>query len=219
MLLRTMKRIVCTVFLVLLGVTLWGQQAKQARKVLDQTAEVIKSAGGMRVDFTMIVTKDQRLVDKSEGVLHLQGECFKLETSDLKNWFDGKTQWSYLLVNEEVNVIDPTEEELESINPYRLLLSYQKGFPDVAIGESTLYKNKPIVEVILKNKKKDKEVESVILYVDKTNNLPLYLKIRLWDRTESEIMVKEYIMHQTYSLDFFRFDESEYPSVDIIDLR
>lgn len=219
MLLRTMKRIICTVFLVLSVATLWGQQAKQARRVLDQTVEVLKSAGGMRIDFTMITTKDQRLVDKSEGILHLQGECFKLETSDFKNWFDGKTQWSYLLVNEEVNIINPTEEELESINPYRLLLSYQKRFPDVAIGNVTLYKNKPVVEVILKNKKKDKEIELVVLYVDKISNLPLYLKVRLRDRTESEIMVKEYIMYQSYSPIFFQFDESEYPSVDVIDLR
>lgn len=219
MLLRTMKRIVCTVLLVFLAITLWGQQSKQARKVLDETVKVLKSAGGMRVDFALVVTKDQRLLDQSDGILHLQGECFKLETSDLRNWFDGKTQWSYLLVNEEVNVINPTDEELESINPYRLLLSYQKEYPEVAMGNTTLYQNKPIVEVILKNKKEDKEVESVGLYIDEGSRLPLYLKVRLRDRTESEIMVKEYLMHQTYSLSFFQFDESAYPSVDVIDLR
>ena len=131
-----MKRIVSFVLLVFLMGTVWSQQARQARKVLDQTSEVFNTNGGIRVDFTIVATKDQRLVDKSDGRLFLQEECFKLETPELKNWFDGKTQWSYLLVNEEVNVINPTEEELESINPYRLLLSYKKGYT-YAIGGIT----------------------------------------------------------------------------------
>ena len=213
-----MKRIVSFVLLVFLMGTVWSQQGRQAPKVLDRTSKRFNTNGGIRVDFTIVATKDQRLVDKSDGRLFLQEECFKLETPELKNWFDGKTQWSYLLVNEEVNVINPTEEELESINPYRLLLSYKKGYT-YAIGGITSFQNKSIIEVILKSTQKDSDIDSVVLYIDKVNSLPLYLKIKLHDRTESEIWVKDYLMNQTYSKSFFQFEESKYPSVDIIDLR
>ncbi len=218
MLIGTMKRIVSTVVLFLLVSTLWGQQSKQARKILDQTAEQIHSSGGVQVSFTVVTTKDQRFVDKSNGLLFLQEDCFKLETPDLKSWFDGKTQWSYLLVNEEVNIINPTEEELESINPYRLLLSYKKGF-SYAIGNTTNYKSKQVVEVLLRSLKKDRDIESVVLYIDKTSHLPLYLKVRLQDRTETEITVKEYHLNKKYDRSYFQFDESKYPLVDVIDLR
>ena len=218
MLLGTMKRIVSIVVLFLMVTTLWGQQAKEARKILDQTANQIHSGGGVQVSFTVVTTKDQRYIDKSNGLLFLQDDCFKLEASDLRSWFDGKTQWSYLLVNEEVNIINPTEEELESINPYRLLLSYKKGY-SYAIGKTTNYKSKQVVEVLLKSVKKDRDIESVVLYIDKFSHLPLYLKVRLQDRTESEITVKEYHQNQKYDQSFFQFDESKYPSVEIIDLR
>ena len=58
----------------------------------------------------------------------LKGNKFCLESGGIKTWFDGKTQWSYVEQNEEVNVSSPTPEEIQSVNPYALLTAYKKGF-------------------------------------------------------------------------------------------
>ena len=63
------------------------------------------------------------------GTIQLKGEKFVLKASEVITWFDGKTQWSYVVRNDEVNVSNPTQEELQQINPYTFLYMYQKDFP------------------------------------------------------------------------------------------
>ena len=58
----------------------------------------------------------------------LKGNRFYLNSGGIQSWFDGTTQWSYLESSEEVNVSNPTPEELQTINPYALLSIYKSGY-------------------------------------------------------------------------------------------
>ena len=46
----------------------------------------------------------------------------------MKTWFDGHTQWSYVASADEVNVSEPTQEELQTLNPYAWLSLYKQGY-------------------------------------------------------------------------------------------
>ena len=105
-----MKRTYLLVLILFLSVSLSAQKDKQAREILDKTANALQQAGGIRATFG----------GTGNGTLLLKGNQFYLNSGGIQSWFDGKTQWSYLESSEEVNVSNPTPEELQTINPYAL---------------------------------------------------------------------------------------------------
>lgn len=125
-----MRKYIFSVLIALLSLPVIAQQQQsQAKAVLDKTAEAFRKAGGVKADF-IIKSVTNGLVEGSEsGTIQLKGEKFVLKASEVITWFDGKTQWSYVVRNDEVNVSNPTQEELQQINPYTFLYMYQKDFP------------------------------------------------------------------------------------------
>lgn len=113
-----MKRTYLLVLILFLSVSLSAQKDKQAREILDKTANALQQAGGIRATFG----------GTSNGTLLLKGNRFYLNSGGIQSWFDGTTQWSYLESSEEVNVSNPTPEELQTINPYALLSIYKSGY-------------------------------------------------------------------------------------------
>ena len=113
-----MRKYIFSVLIALLSLPVIAQQQQsQAKAVLDKTAEAFRKAGGVKADF-IIKSVTNGLVEGSEsGTIQLKGEKFVLKASEVITWFDGKTQWSYVVRNDEVNVSNPTQEELQQINP------------------------------------------------------------------------------------------------------
>ena len=124
-----MRKYIFSVLIALLSLPVIAQQQQsQAKAVLDKTAEAFRKTGGVKADF-IIKSVTNGLVEGSEsGTIQLKGEKFVLKASEVITWFDGKTQWSYVVRNDEVNVSNPTQEELQQINPYTFQYMYQKGF-------------------------------------------------------------------------------------------
>ena len=118
--------------------------------------------------------------------------------------------------NDEVNVSNPTQEELQQINPYTFLYMYQKGF-SYKLGTVKVYQGKAVWEVILTANDKKQELESITLYVTKSTYEPVYIQLQQrGQKTRNEITVTAY---QT-GLDYvFTFDRKAYPTAEVIDLR
>jgi len=55
----------------------------------------------------------------------MRGNRFSLIMDDIHVFFDGKTQWTYMDVINEVNITEPTSAELAEINPITILREYQ----------------------------------------------------------------------------------------------
>ena len=100
-----MRKYIFSVLIALLSLPVIAQQQQsQAKAVLDKTAEAFRKAGGVKADF-IIKSVTNGLVEGAEsGTIQLKGEKFVLKASEVITWFDGKTQWSYVVRNDEVNV-------------------------------------------------------------------------------------------------------------------
>ena len=189
-----MKRTYLLVLILFLSVSLSAQKDKQAREILDKTANALQQAGGIRATFG----------GTGNGTLLLKGNQFYLNSGGIQSWFDGKTQWSYLESSEEVNVSNPTPEELQTINPYALLSIYA----------GTKSRNgKQGFEVILTPENKQ-DITSITLFVSQTYQ-PLYIKVEQSNKSANEIIVTSYQTNQPLDNATFK----KFPNAEVIDLR
>lgn len=200
------KKIYLLALALSLAVSVFAQKDKQAREVLDKTADALKQAEGVRATFG----------GTSQGTLLLKGERFYLSSGGIQSWFDGKTQWSYLEDSEEVNVSHPTPEELQTINPYALLSIYKNGYNYKYAGVKSR-NGKQGYEVILTPEKKQ-DIASITLFVSKTYQ-PVYIKVEQSNKSVNEIMVNSYQTHQPLDNATFTFDKKKFPNAEVIDLR
>ena len=221
-----MRKYIFSVLIALLSLPVIAQQQSQAKVILDKTAEVFRKAGGVKADFTVKAVTNGLVEGAENGTIQLKGEKFVLKTSDIITWFDGKTQWSYVTKNDEVNVSNPTQEELQQINPYTFLYMYQKGF-SYKLGATKTYRGtvktyggKAVWEVILTAKDKKQDLERITLYVTKNTYEPLYILLQQRDQqTRNEITITSYQTKQNYADQVFTFDKKQYPNAEVIDLR
>lgn len=213
-----MKTYIVTILLAFLSFPAIAQQ-QQAKAVLDKTAETFRKAGGVQIMFDVKSYTNGQLEGTSSGEIRLKGEKFVLKTPEAGTWFDGKTQWSYMESSEEVNVTNPTPEELRSINPYTLLYMYQQGFT-YQLGTATQYAGKKVKEVILTSTDSRQDLSRIVLKVAQDTYQPVFIQLQQrGTKNYSEIVVTGYRTGQNYTDKEFVFDRSKYPDAEIIDLR
>lgn len=189
-----------------------------AKTVLDKTAETFRQSGGVRADFVAQTFLNKKLQDSSNGSIQLKGEKFLLEAEGMKTWFNGHTQWSYLESSNEVNLSEPTPEELQSINPYTLLSIYKQGYK-LKLGKTEMYRGKPAYEVILTASGKKQDLACIVLYIEKATWQPLCVSMTQRGGGNVVIRIQSYRTGQPYADGIFSFDKKEYPTAEVIDLR
>lgn len=210
---------VLLVYICLFGLLLpVSAQQLDAKEILDRTTDAFRQAGGIQAEFTVRTYAKGVLEGTSTGVIRLQGEKFQLDADGVKTWFDGRTQWSYLTGSDEVNVSEPTPEELQSINPYALLSIYKQGY-HVKLGKTNTYGGKSAYEVILTATDKKQDLQCVILYVDKATFRPLCISMTQKGGSSVAIRITSYKSGQVYNDSSFTFDKKAYPTAEVIDLR
>ncbi|MBQ4277782.1 MAG: cell envelope biogenesis protein LolA [Bacteroidaceae bacterium] len=183
-------------------------QAQTARQVLDRAASEFKKTQSITAEFELSTGGG-----RDKGTIILQGQKFRTTTSGNTIWFDGKTMWTYVHDNEEVNVTEPTAAQVARINPYSFLNMYKQGY-DVAFGGSTLTD----YEVVLTATNNKASIQKAILRIKKTDYTPLYVMMGT-ARADVEISVTSYKKTTKQPDATFRFNKQKYPKVEVVDLR
>ena len=141
-----MKKILSTI-LAAVFCTLTAAGQTSAKKVLDATADKLTRNGDIQLSFKADQFTSGQQNGSAFGNMQISGNKFKITTPDMITWYNGQTQWSYVLNNEEVNISTPTEEEQQNINPYAFVNIYKKGY-NYSMRETTL-RGKACYEVTL----------------------------------------------------------------------
>lgn len=194
-------------------IPLWAQQP-DAKDILDRTSEAFRKAGGVKISFTVKTAKDA----PTAGTIRLKGDKFLLETEGVTTGFDGHTQWSYLSSSNEVNLSEPTPEELQSINPYAVLSLYQRGY-ELKMGKTDNPRFDSFYKVILTATDRKQNLQCIILYITKDTYRPARLSMALRGGDTAVIVIHSYQTGETYPDSLFVFDKKAYPTTEIIDLR
>lgn len=182
--------------------------AQDANKVLDKTAATLKGSGNVKIGFTMTTE-----AGSSTGYIKLQGQRFVVNLGGTITWFDGKTMWSYVKKNEEVNVTTPSADEVARMNPYAFLTFYKKGYV-AKMGGSTAKEH----EVVLTGSGAT-AYQKVVVRVNKSSHEPTYIQMLSAKGNETTIRCNSFVKNQKYTDATFRFNKKNYPNAEVVDLR
>ena len=198
-----MKRLSMMLVAALLAV---GGYAQSAKSVLDKAAATITAPQGVKANFKMNATSGS-----TSGTIAINGKMFYATTPQATVWFDGKTQWTYMKNNDEVNVSNPTEAQLQAINPYNFINLYKRGY-NYTINTA----GKDYVVHLLANSG-ERKIKELFVTVDKKNYQPKQVKMlqgKKWTTFDISGIKKEKLADSQ-----FRFNSKDFPKAEIIDLR
>lgn len=199
-----MKHIALYILATLLPMTL---HAQQARTILDKAAATVSNPGGVEAQFQVI----SKAFGSTSGTIAIKGNKFHATTPQATVWFDGKTQWTYVNGNDEVNISTPTEAELQAINPYNFINLYKNGYTYTMNTAGTNY------VIHLTSNSADRKIKELFITVNKKSYEPMQVKMlqgKKWTTFDITSIKKEKIADSQ-----FRFNSKDFPKAEIIDLR
>ena len=180
-------------------------EAQTAKQVLDKTAGVVAAKSGAKASFS--IKGDQM---NASGAIAIKGKKFHATTPQATIWFDGKTQWTYLKKNDEVNVANPTESELAAINPYNFIYMYQKGY------KYTMEKKNGSFIVHLTGSDK-RGIQEMYITIHQKTYIPSQICMRQ-QKGWTTITISGF-KQSKLSDGMFRFNSKDFPNAEVIDLR
>ena len=189
--------------MLLMAVASYGQTAKE---VLDKAAAAVSNKSGVTANF---VLKGGQMNDK--GTIAIKGRMFHAITPDATIWFDGKTQWTYVKNNDEVNVSNPNESQLQALNPYNFIYMYKKGY------SYTMTKKNGNYEVHLTATDKKRSVQEMYITINPKTYVPSQIRVKHskgWNTIDVSNFKKANLSDVT-----FRFNSKDFPQAEVIDLR
>lgn len=208
---------VCSLFLLFGSNELFAQTGSQAKTILDKTASLIKRSNDMEISFSASSFMEGKEKGTISGTIFLKDKKFHLTSTNILAWFDGKTMWSFNKDNNEVNVTTPSLHEKETMNPYLFIDLYKSGYT-YSLSSTTL-RNRDCYEIHLKASNKKKEVKEMILTIDKKTSLPLCVRLREGAQYWVRISILKCKTKQNYPNSTFTFNQKDYPSASVIDMR
>lgn len=183
---------------------------ENSSQLLERAAKAISTAPSVSAKYNLTVSDGS----KTSGAITLSGNRFLMVNEAVRVWYDGKTQWSYLPSNQEVNINEPTAAELQQINPILIINSFKTNYT-IHPSESTSTES----TIILKAKKANAEIPMVSITLNKTTALPSKIAINMASGQSATISITSIAIGKKLSDASFRFPKSDYPGVEVIDLR
>ena len=198
-----MKRICFLIAVALFSLATYAQSAKS---VLDKAAATIAIKSGVKANFKMTGG-----MGSSSGTIIIKGKKFHATTPQATVWFDGKTQWTYVKDNDEVNVTNPNESQLQALNPYNFINLYKKGY-DATLNSSG---NNHVVHLTATSA--ERKIRELFITVDKKTYHPT--QVKLLQGTKWTVFDISDLKKQNVPDSQFTFNAKDFPKAEIIDLR
>lgn len=197
----------------------FAQSDAKARAILAEVSKKFRSYDVVKADFTYTYTNQQANTKESQsGTLYVKSKLnkFKVVLPSQELISDGKSQWTYLKDDKEVQISEIDNSD-NALNPAKIFTMYEKGFKYVYTGEtkvgSKIYQNIELAPLLarsfskikLRIDKQNKQISSFNVY-DKNGNIYTYT-------------VKIFTPNVKVSDAIFTFNSSQFPGVEVVDLR
>ncbi len=194
---------------IITAVTAIGAMAQTPSALLDRCVAAINAGGGFTANYSISTDNGT-----SKGTIAMQGTKFRVISPEAKSWYDGKTQWSWSPVTDEVNIPAPTADELQLTNPLAAVQHFKAAFNMKKAKAKTA--NTQVIK--LTPKKKD-SIKTLWLYFDEKTSLLRTARFEMSDKSLYIIKITDY-KHKSLPASTFTFDKSMVPAgTQVVDLR
>jgi outer membrane lipoprotein-sorting protein len=212
------KKLIIALSLLFFSVAAFTQSSSEAKNILDKTYNDYLKSNGIQLNFKVVTTDARGKNPYTEkGVAKIKRNSFTFSTENINVWYDGKTQWWLMKDVNEVNISNPSNQDLTS-SPTGLLGLYKTGFTLKApVSKTVNGKSAYVIEMIPTVQRSDFKAASVA--VDKNNNTLLQVNLTLKDNMNIKVDISNYNANYNFNDSTFVFNKSLYPGVEIVDLR
>lgn len=184
-------------------------RATTAEEILSKAADKYRNSPSLTADFIVKANGSS-----SNGTIIIAKDRFHLSTPQLETWYDGQTQWTYVPDTGEVNITEPTTEELQQVNPFSIVSSFRESY-----NSKMLKSTKGTHRLQLIPRSKDLYIRKAILTLDAGTSFPKEITITLDNNRSVNIIVSNVKAGGKVAGSRFTFDKKKYPDAEIIDLR
>ena len=216
-----MKKITALLLLTICtALGLHAQTDAKAKAILAEVSKKYRSYKVIKTDFNFTLENPQaKIKETQQGSLIANSDAnkYKVTMTDQELYSDGKSQWTYLKENKEVQVSD-VDNNADGVNPAKIFTVYEKGYKYLFTGEkkvgtkifqtidlSPLDIKKTVFKIRLTIDKAAKQVTNVVIF-DKSGNKYTYA-------------IKSFTPNVKVAESVFAFDAKKYPGVEVVDLR
>ena len=203
---------------ILIAVFLFSQlisfgQDEKAEKILKDLSANTKSYSYMDVDFDFIfINTSQDINESQKGNIKINQNKFRLDLNQQLIISDDSIQWIYLKESNELQIMEYDSQD-EMISPNKLFTIYENGYKSQYIE---LKENNHIIDLF---PIESNEFKNIQLHIDQ-DKIQLK-KIILFDKNGGSFSysITKFITDKEIDENAFRFNEANYPDLEIIDLR
>jgi outer membrane lipoprotein-sorting protein len=194
----------------------WAQTNAEAEQIITSLLSDAKN-NAIKTNFKLAIgEKSNSPLQTTSGIFIIKANKFVLEMDEIKVFFDGKTQWSYLAKSNEVSITEPSEKELAETNPMAILSSF-KSKSTIQTSKKTKSAQNYCIEMLPKIKNQD--ISKIEVQVNKTNGNLFSIKLINKKGGSSVLTLNGFQKGIKVNDNAFIFDKTKYKNVMENDLR
>ncbi|MCM1517940.1 MAG: hypothetical protein NC117_04790 [Pseudoflavonifractor sp.] len=152
--------------------------------------------------------------ETAAGTIVTSGDKFHITSPQLTTWYDGRTQWTYSPSSGEVNITEPTAEELQQVNPFAIISAFRKTYLGTMLRSAAGTHKIQLLPV-----DKRASIRKAVITFDSKSLYPTLIQLTTDNNTTATIKVSGVVAGKKYPASTFVFDKKKYPRAEIIDLR
>lgn len=189
----------------------------KAKDILDKVSAKTKTYTTIKVEFTMVMQgKDKsKKPETQKGALQLKGDNYKLDIKGQEIISDGKTSWTYLKDNNElqINSVDPGADD--AVTPSSIFTIYEKGYKYKFDSETARTQS---INLFPLNPDK-KKFHTLKLVIDKEKKQIISFAVFMKDGNVFEYTINSFKSNTDIPDTVFQFNEKAHPGIEVVDLR
>jgi len=218
-----MKRILLSFILLFAGCSIYAQQDRNAREILDKVTQTMQSCKSIEAGFSFeMENKEQHINEKHTGNIVLKGNKYvvRLQEMGLEVYSDGKNVSTYMKEANEVTISTfGADQENGLMDPSKVFTIYKNGFDYKYIGEEHQNGKNVYVIDLIPQKNNENTYSRIKVSIDKEKMIICSAAMQGKDGNTYTVTVDQFKTDKPLNDSFFVFDPKKYPGIEVTDMR